>query len=286
MASMGSSDEFMSFNVKTGQFKAYKHTLPASYPEVSAGAYEGITGNTVGITYDVAVDSQGDAWFTETRLGTIARVDPATGETTEYKPPETPNMNGIMVDSHDNVWFSDFMGHKLGKLDPKTKTFQMYQPPTQGARPYGIIEDRKTGDIWFADYNGNNITRFSPKTEKFVEYPIPTHGAYPRFVGQDSKGRIWFAEWWSGKIGVVDPGGSAAARFAIGVKRKQGGMRTKDQPPFTIAVACFSWPSPKGDLRFIRSGHATPILERCHKGRRSLLPMGGGRPRGILGTVI
>ena len=41
-----------------------------------------------------------------------------------------------------------------------------------------------------------------------VEYPIPTRGAYPRFVGVDAKGRVWFAEWWSRKLGMVDPEGS------------------------------------------------------------------------------
>jgi virginiamycin B lyase len=208
MSSMSSSDEFLSFNVETEKFKAYKHVLPAKYPDVSAGAYQQYAGKPTGITYASAVDSKGNAWFTETMLGTIARLDPKTGETTEFKPPDTPNMNGIIVDSQDNVWFSDFMGHKLGKLDPKTKAFTMYQPPTTNARPYGLVLEKKTGYIWYADFSANSITRFDPKTTQFVEYPIPTHGAYPRFVGVDAKGRVWFAEWWSGKLGVVDPEGS------------------------------------------------------------------------------
>jgi len=208
MSAMSSADEFLSFNVKTEQFKAYKHAVPAAYPEVSAGAYEQLDTKPVGITYDVAVDSHGDAWYTEIMLGTIARLDPQTGEVSEYKPPDTPNMNGIMVDAQDNIWFSNFMGNKLGKLDVKTGRFTMYQPPTLKAKPYGIIMDKKNGYIWFADYGGNNITRFDPRTTQFVEYPIPTRGADPRFVGLDSKGRLWFAEWWNSKIGVIDPEGN------------------------------------------------------------------------------
>jgi virginiamycin B lyase len=207
-SAMSSPDEFLSFNVKTEQFKAYRHALPTAYPEVSAGAYEQLDTKPVGITYDVAVDSHGDAWYTEIMLGTIARLDPQTGEVSEYKPPDTPNMNGIMVDAQDNVWFSNFMGNKLGKLDVKTGKFTMYQPPTLKAKPYGIIMDKKNGYIWFADYGGNNITRFDPRTAQFVEYPIPTRGADPRFVGLDSKGRLWFAEWWNSRIGVVDPEGN------------------------------------------------------------------------------
>ena len=208
MSSMSSSDEFLSFNVETEQFKAYKHILPTKYPDLSAGAYQQYAGKPSGITYASAVDSKGNAWFTETMLGTIARLDPKTGETTEFKPPDTPNMNGIIVDGQDNVWFSDFMGHKLGKLDPKTKSFTMYQPPTTGARPYGLVLDKKSGYIWYGDFSANSITRFDPKTTQFVEYPIPTRGAYPRFVGVDAKGRVWFAEWWNGKLGMVDPEGS------------------------------------------------------------------------------
>ena len=82
------------------------------------------------------------------------------------------------------------------------------QPPTAKARPYGLVEDSKTGYIWYGDFSGNNITRFDPKTAQFVEYPIPTRGAYPRFIGLDSKGRIWFGEWWSNKLGMLDPGDS------------------------------------------------------------------------------
>ncbi len=208
MSSMSSTDEFLGFDIEAGKFKAFKHSLPEKYPEESAGAYQQYAGKPVGITYAVAVDSKGNVWYTETMLGTIARLDPKTGETTEFKPPQTPDMDGIIVDTQDNVWFSDFMGNKLGKLDTKTKKFTMYQPPTLKARPYGIAQDKKTGNIWYADFSGNNITRFDPKTEQFVEYPIPTRGAYPRFIGLDSKGRVWFGEWWNNKLGMLDPEGS------------------------------------------------------------------------------
>ena len=208
MSSMTSPDEFLGFDVETGKFKAFKHPLPDKYPEESTGAWQQYAGKPIGITYAVAVDSKGNVWYTETMLGTIARLDPKTGETTEFKPPETPDMDGIIVDMQDNVWFSDFTGNKLGKLDTKTMKFTMYQPPTLKARPYGIALDKKTGNIWYADFSGNNITRFDPKTAQFVEYPIPTRGAYPRFVGLDSKGRVWFGEWWNNKLGMLDPEGS------------------------------------------------------------------------------
>ena len=69
--------------------------------------------------------------------------------------------------------------------------------------------DKATGYIWCADVNGNNITRFDPKTEPFVEYPIPSADAVPRFIDVDSgTGKVWFTEFFTGKIGVLDPGDS------------------------------------------------------------------------------
>ena len=208
MSSMSSSDEFLGFDVETGKFKAFKHPIPDKYPPVSLGAYEQYAGKPVGVSYAVAVDSKGMVWYTEWMLGTIARLDPKTGEIAEFKPPDTPDMLGIIADKNDNIWFSNAIGSKLGKLDTKTMKFTMYQPPTARVRPYGLIQDQKTGYIWFADFSGNNITRFDPKAEQFVEYPVPTRGAYPRFIGLDSKGRVWFGEWWNNKLGMLDPEGS------------------------------------------------------------------------------
>ena len=55
--------------------------------------------------------------------------------------------------------------------------------------------------------SGNNITRFEPRTEKFIEYPIPTRNSNSRFIGVDAKSRVWFTEYWNGKIGVLIPEG-------------------------------------------------------------------------------
>ena len=58
------------------------------------------------------------------------------------------------------------------------------------------------------------LGHLDPKTEQFAEYPIPTRGAIPRFIDLDKYGRIWFGEWWTGKIGVMDPDGSATMTTA------------------------------------------------------------------------
>jgi virginiamycin B lyase len=159
-------------------------------------------------SYHVAVDSKGIVWFSQLRLGTLVSLDPRTGKTKTYKPSGTPSIRGILVDQEDNIWFCGFHGHKIGVLNPKTGEIKEFQPPTPNATPYGMVQDRRNGYIWFSDLNGNNITRFDPTKKEFVEYPIPTRAASPRFIGMDPAGRVWFSEFFAGKIGVVDPGGA------------------------------------------------------------------------------
>ena len=144
-----------------------------------------------GFVYDVQVDSKGNVWASVQALGLLIRLDPATGETKIYYPPDTPSIKGLAVDAQDNIWFAGFQGNRLGSLNPKTGTFKLHQAPTGFATPYGLAFDKKTGYIWYADLNGNNISRFDPKTEQFAEYPIPSSNASPRFIALDSKGRAW-----------------------------------------------------------------------------------------------
>jgi streptogramin lyase len=49
-----------------------------------------------------------------------------------------------------------------------------------------------------------------PKTEKFTEFTLPTSAEQARFMGQDAKGRIWYADWKGGKVGMLDPGDQPA----------------------------------------------------------------------------
>jgi streptogramin lyase len=159
-----------------------------------------------GGSYDVAVDSKNQVWYTQQAYGILVRLDPKTGEQKKFKFPGVPSSRGVVVDSKDNIWYSDWDGHKIVKFDQKTEQAKMYQPPTEFASPYGMVFD-KNGNLWYADFTGNHITRFDPQTEKFDEFPIPSHNALPRFIAADDQGRIWFCEWWANKVGVLIPSG-------------------------------------------------------------------------------
>jgi streptogramin lyase len=203
--------EVWTFDIKKKQYRSYKYPISDNYTEDSEGAWGKVAGQPPDPVnagpYHIVMDSKGILWFGERYLGKLVNLDPATGKIHEYKPPGTINTRGVTVDVLDNIWYSNYHGHKLGKLDQKTGVIKQYQPPTQNATYYGVTVDKVTGYIWCADVNGNNITRFDPKTEQFVEYPIPTPDAVPRFIDVDSTtGKVWFTEFFTGKIGVLDPG--------------------------------------------------------------------------------
>lgn len=201
--------ETWSYNVRTKQFRAYQNPKSATPPK---GSYEADFGfgppgqppDSAG--YDVTVDSKGFPWVTQLRLGTIFRLDPATGETKTFHTPDMFSARGITVDAQDNLWFADYYHNKIGVLDPKTGAVKFYHPPNPYASPYGLSVDPRRGFIWYTDNSGNNVSRLDPKTGEIVEYHLPTANASDRFVGIDRQGRVWYGGFWNQKLGVIDPG--------------------------------------------------------------------------------
>ena len=51
------------------------------------------------------------------------------------------------------------------------------------------------------------MTRFDPATKQFTEYPLPAPDGMVRFFGLDPKGHVWYVDFDTGIIGVLDPGG-------------------------------------------------------------------------------
>ena len=159
--------------------------------------------------YDLAVDSHDNIWFTHYETGHIVRLDPKTKETKVYRIPNAIKIKGIDVGPDDTVWFGSFDGGKLVKLDPKTGRVEQYQPPTSQASYYTPAV-AKNGQVWLSDFSGSQLVRFNPATKEFTEYPFPSTDGMVRFFGFDPQGRVWYADTDGEKIGVLDPGDTAA----------------------------------------------------------------------------
>ena len=157
-------------------------------------------------TYDVAVDSQDNAWGASGNPDKpgLFRVDSKTGDIKIYPVADMKFVRGIEVDPQQNVWFGDVTNHRLGKFDPKTEKFTYYKAPTENLAIYGIVVDKKTGNLWIGDYLGANIDRFNPSTGKFTEFPFPSRTQMIRFFALDPQGRVWFTDFANGRIGVLE----------------------------------------------------------------------------------
>ena len=126
-----------------------------------------------------------------------------------YRVPNAIKIKGIDVGPDDTVWFGSFDGGKLVKLDPKTGHMEQYQPPTRQSAYYTPAV-AQNGQVWLSDFSGSQLVRFNPATKEFTEYPFPSTDGMVRFFGFDPHGRVWYADTNGEKIGVLDPGDTAA----------------------------------------------------------------------------
>jgi virginiamycin B lyase len=201
----------LKFDVKTHKFAQYQLPIPTGtdYSENVWQSWHNLPGKPAlpidPTIYDVKVDSKGMVWCSIESVGILIRLDPKTGHTKTFVPPDTTSIKGIAIDGDDNIWFAEFWGSYLGKYDQKADKFTIYRPPTPFAMPYGITIDTKNGYVWIADLNGNHMSRLDPKTGNFDEIPFPTAQASARFPGWDpTSGRVWFTEALADKIGYVE----------------------------------------------------------------------------------
>ena len=132
----GTSGDLWSFDVKKQQFSSHAYPVPAAYPKGTMQDWGEIPGEShpaQGRSYDVTVDNEGMVWFSEIAVGTLVKLNPATGETKDIHPEGTVSIRGITVDPQDNLWFGDFLGHRFGKLNVKTAEVKFFKPPTPNA---------------------------------------------------------------------------------------------------------------------------------------------------------
>ena len=191
-------------NPKTGEFKEYP--LPQQPRVAIHSAYPGPDGNV---------------WFTEQLNNRLGKIDPQTGEVTEYqdvKPsnrerigdtesnvsiyyrPHEPSKHTIRVDPRGIVWAS---GTPFSRFDPKTKQFTEYPDPFN---TYGVALNKDGSEVWFDGFvPEGKIYRIDALTGKITgSWQPPTHGL-PRRIQVADDGIVWFNEFEGGKIGRFDP---------------------------------------------------------------------------------
>jgi virginiamycin B lyase len=147
----------------------------------------------------------GSIWWAGQWGNLIGRIDPATGEMTEYPLPESAMPHTVVLDAAGDVWYTGNKNGTVGKLDPGTEKITEYKMPDPAAKdPHTAVFD-EDGILWFTLQQSNMVGRLDPATgeTKLVTMPVPD--ARPYGIKIDAEGTPWFACNGSNCLVEVDP---------------------------------------------------------------------------------
>ena len=198
---------------------------------------------TAGI-HSVYPAKDGTIWFVETALGKIARLEPTTGEITEFQSPRTSDgkrvgAHTIRVDESGIVWVSG--GPVITRFNPKSGEWKHFplagtygnESAPDGSQwftafrdkgPIGRVKDdvlttfqpptngkpqrlviAKDGTIWFTERQGNKLGHLDPVTGTIQEYALPGPEASPYAINIDAQGMIWYPSHEMDTMNRFDP---------------------------------------------------------------------------------
>jgi len=152
---------------KIGFLNPYPKATLVEWPTIASGSDP----------YGIAVDKDGNIWFTESGStdgrSRIGKLNPMTNVLTEYRiPSDNAEPRGILVDNVDEmgrklsdktgIWIAEHRTNKIAKFDPEGNTFVEFTRPVSGA-PHGLAMDlTPSRRIWYSDEGGARIGRIDP----------------------------------------------------------------------------------------------------------------------------
>ena len=188
-----------------------------SYP-VPSGV-KGLAKESGAHPYGMAVDGAKQIWFAQNGGRRVGRLDPQTGQITEYEMPFTDaRPRRMAADREGHLWFclgtGDWAdGGKLARIDHRTQEITYFDPPSPNAGPSSPDVDRTRNLIWFSETPIDRLARFDPRTKTFAEFALASTASMVRRVEVDPSrpNRVWFSGSIDGnsdrgydKIGYVE----------------------------------------------------------------------------------
>jgi copper transport protein len=191
------SDKVVKFDPASEQFSSYNIPTPDARP--------------AGITSD----RLGNIWFAEAGAGSIAKIDPATGNITEYKP-KNPLQTldepaAVFADPNSfDIYIAEHSGHTITIYNSLLGTFREYPSINEAGLPFGMAMDNY-GNLWFAQHEIDKIGLIDPRTGEGTEANIPITGSFVQWITSDNEGRIWFAAQRGSALGSTTTTASPAS---------------------------------------------------------------------------
>ena len=168
--------------------------------------------------HDVIVDRSGMVWYSSFGEQNLGRLDPRTGEVTEFpvlehKPGFPTGLLGLRSDRDGNLWLGNMYQATIAKFDRNTETFKFW--PLQGdenidAAQINMVSPQSSdvdGKIWAQNNGFAGVHRLDIATgkietwEPFKGVPGP-HNIYD--VIPDSRNNVFFTDFRQRHIGRID----------------------------------------------------------------------------------
>ena len=163
------------------------------------------TSLTAKMTYGLAGDKEGNAWWTGVNDDIIVYSDIATGKVHEITLPAQlpaeyvkpgdfaegeeipqPGIGGkqsprrpIADLNGTTVWIPNFYGNTLARIDTRTKDLKYFPVPYPAMNPYEGAVDSKH-QVWVTFQNSDEMGRFDPNTGSWTMFSWPTKGMAQR----------------------------------------------------------------------------------------------------------
>ncbi|HEY6284920.1 MAG TPA: hypothetical protein VIX20_04615 [Ktedonobacteraceae bacterium] len=198
----------------TGQFKTYPlPTLTVPDP--------GLAGKTLTLPSapnDLALDNQGNVWFTELNANALGRLNIQSGQTQQYllaatKTTQALNPYGITIDPQGNVWFTEASMSRIGRLDPKTDQISYFSMQGSSTPLMEITADAR-GIIWATSFSSGLLLSFNPKTVTFTPYYAPSSGGLYGITITPG-GQVWVTITAANAIANLDITANRFIEYAI-----------------------------------------------------------------------
>jgi len=167
-----------------------------SVAETSKYTTEYPTNQNTTVPNAIAVDAQGNVWFTLENRSALAELNPSSGKIQEFPIPTHVKGGtttwGIAIDNlRGLIWFTEETTNSVWSFKISTHIFTRYEVKSPNAFPFGIALDRH-GDVWFTEFFANNIGEIT-SSGNLTEIPIPLQGNLEATaITTDQNSMVWF----------------------------------------------------------------------------------------------
>lgn len=157
----------------------------------------------------------GSVWWAGQYANLVGRINPETGEITEYTLPQGAKPHTVTADREGNIWYTGNGNGTIGKLDPRTAMITEYKMPDPAARdPHSAIFDNK-GNLWFTLQQSNMVGRLVVATGDVKLVTMPTPKSRPYGIKLSADDIPWVACNGSNCLVKIDPETMVTRQYAL-----------------------------------------------------------------------